>query len=171
METGIGIANANSYVSRVDADSYHSLYNNTDWTGLDADKEQALILATRALDLLYGPRFLSFKRITNVSPLLFPRMFFYDNNQHWVTETTIPQCIKDAVCEIALMHMNGVDIFPLPNTDSNIKSNKIEIGPIKISNDYSSNQGVTETFSSFRKIDLILWTVLKQKLNRINFVL
>ena len=39
VETGAIVANANSYVSIADCDSYHTLMGNATWTGTDAVKE------------------------------------------------------------------------------------------------------------------------------------
>lgn len=169
VETGHGISDANSYVSLIEADTYHSLYNNTDWAGTDEEKEQALILATRSLDLLYGPKYLSFKRVNSVSPLLFPRMVFYDNNQVLVDDYVIPKCIKDATCQIALMYLQGIDIFPLANTDNTIKQNSIKIGDIQVSNTYNGMRGQTELYSSFGTVDYIVFPVLRKRKTTINF--
>ena len=170
VEDGTGIANANSYISVTDADAYHALFDNTDWSGETADKEQALILATKSLDLLYGPRFLSYKRHTN-NVLQFPRYVFYDNNMQVVDTYTIPFCVKDAVCEIALLVQQGVDIYPLPNLNNNVKLERTKIGDLEIEKQYTGTMGNTESFASFRKIDLQLWPVLKKdKQSNISFV-
>ena len=163
LETGVGIADANSYVSLEEANAYHSLYNNLDWAASDEELEQSLILATRSIDLLYGSKYNSYKRVDSISPLLFPRYSFYDNNFQLVSQTTIPKCLKNAVCQLALMQLLGEDILPLANTDSNIKLGRIKIGEIEIENEYQTNKGIGETYPGFNQIDLLLEPILKKK--------
>ena len=163
LETCVGTPNANSYVSLEEADSYHTLYNNLDWAGTDSELEQALILATQSVDLLYGPKYLSWKKIESLGPLLFPRLWFYDNNYQIVTQNQIPTALKNAVCEIALLSLTGVDIFPQANTDANVKMGRVKVGDIEIENQYVGSKGEVESFANFRKIDLILQPLLKTK--------
>jgi hypothetical protein len=174
LETGGGTPNANSYCSLDEANDYHTLYNNLDWAGTDAELEQALILATQSVDLLYGPKYLSWKKIESLGPLLFPRLWFYDNNYQIVTQDMIPQALKNAVCEIALLQLSGLDIFPQANTDGNVKLGKVKVGDIEIENQYvgkrSSDGSEVETFAGFRKIDLILQPLLKTKQSKVFIV-
>lgn len=163
VETGIGIADANSYVSLEEANAYHALYNNLDWAATDEELEQALILATRSIDLLYGPKYISYKRVDSISPLLFPRYSFYDNNFQLIGQTTIPKCLKQAVCQLALMQLLGEDILPLASADGNIKMGRIKIGEIEIENEYQSNKKIAETYPGFNQIDLLLEPILKRK--------
>jgi hypothetical protein len=163
VETGIGIADANSYVSLEEANSYHALYNNLDWAATDSELEQALILATRSVDLLYGPKFISYKRVDSISPLLFPRYSFYDNNFQLISQTTIPKCLKNATCQLALMQLLGEDILPIESADSNIKMGRIKIGDIEIENEYQSNKKISETYTGFNQVELLLQPILKTK--------
>ena len=162
VENGTGIADANSYITLEEANAYHILYNNLDWAGSDEELEQALILGTRSVDLLYGPKFMSYKRLS-ISPLLFPRYSFYDNNFQLIDQTTIPKCLKYAVCQLALMQLLGEDILPVQSADSNIKLGRIKIGEIEIENEYQSNKKISETFPGFNQIDLLLQPILKKK--------
>lgn len=163
VETGVGTPNANSYLSVAEANSYHSLYGNVDWDATTTDKENALIVATQAIDLLYGEQYLSWKKIESIGPLLFPRLWFYDNNYQIVTENQIPEALKRATAEIALMNLMGTDVFPQANTAGNITTSKVKVGEIEIDNAYRGKQGEVESFSGFRKIDLILSPLLKKK--------
>lgn len=162
-ETGQDIPDANSYVTLEEAAAYHTLYNNLDWSGNDVDLEQALILATESVDLLYGEKYLSWKHIDSITPLLFPRLWFYDNNFQIITDHMIPLCLKKAVCEVALMYYTGQDIFPTENTDGHVKIGRVKVGDIEIENQYQSSRGNVESFSGFRKIDLLLRPILKTK--------
>jgi hypothetical protein len=162
VETGEKLADANSYVSLAEADTYHTNYGNLDWPGADSaeDKKQALILATQSVDSLYGPRYLSFVYPESPQALLFPRAYFYDNNGRIVPENTIPVCLKNAVCELALLHMNGVDIFPVPASTKFIKSESVKAGSVEIAHEYFKAQE-TATYESFDKVEVFLYPILK----------
>lgn len=150
----------NTYVTLADADAYHTIYANADWTGNTDDeaRKQALILATQSVDLLYGAKYLSIIA-SETQSLLFPRSAFTDNNGRYVT--SIPTALKNAVCEIALLNLNGTNIFPIANTANNVKSETLQVGGVSISTqNYRANE--SETFEGFRKVDILLRAVLKQ---------
>jgi hypothetical protein len=165
VEDGTGVTNSNSYVSLVDADAYHLLYDNTNWAGDNTLKETALILATQAVDLLYGDRYQSLKYDSG-SNLLWPRYPFVDTygNLH---QNSIPQVLKNAVCEIALMHLNGDDIVPLYNTDSSLSENTVIIGELEFVSKYRSAIE-SETYSGYHKIELFLKPILMSKTKTIS---
>lgn len=155
VEDGTLVTNSNSYLTVAEADAYHTLYGNLDWAGDDSIKEQALILATQSIDSLYYEKFLSCQ-ISIDQSLEFPRFLA------GITNELIPTCLKHATAEVALMQLNGVDIFPTPNTDNNLKSKTIEIsgGPKKALEWVKTPQ--SESYVGFNKIDLLLKRVLKK---------
>lgn len=162
QETGLKPLGANSYVTHTDADAYHAIQGNDVWIATtDTDLiKQCLILATQAVDLLYGARYQSCIYPDSTQALLFPRMWFMDANARIVKENTIPKCLKDAVCEVALMQLNGDDIFPLASTSNLVKLKKIKAGDIASDIEYfKAAEG--ESFAGFRKVDIILRPILK----------
>jgi hypothetical protein len=162
VETGLKPTGANTYLSLADADSYHSNLGNTDWPDATGDelKKQALILATQSVDLLYGSRYMSSIYPDSNQVLLFPRMWFIDANARINLEHTIPACLKNAVAEIALMQLNEVDIFPQASITSLVKTKSVKAGDIATATEYfKGTEG--ESFSGFRKIDIILRPILK----------
>lgn len=160
VETGANIANSNSYVSVSDADAYHLLFNQTDWSGLDTDKENALINATLSIELLYGQQYLSLPQFSTQS-LLFPRFTFVINRRQIIQSGTIPTQLKRAVCEVALMYLNGLDVYPIPNNANAIKSNSVKIGELDIANTYGKFPKA-ERFAGFNKIDILLAPLLRK---------
>lgn len=160
VESGVGIANSNSYVSLTDADDYHTLYSQLEWAGDDTTKENALIVATRVLDALYGDKFLSYK-VVNSTDLLWPRYPFYDNNG-LMQSAVIPKAIKDATCELALKYLLGEDVYVSANNEINLSENTIKIEDLEITNKYRS-QVSSEIFTGFNKIEMFLKSVLKPK--------
>ena len=166
VETGANVTNANSYTSVADADAYHLLYANTDWAGDNDTKEQALVMACRSVDLLYGPYYNS-APLEGVQSLLWPRYAFYDKYAKSRAQSTIPVELKQAQAEIALMYMNGVNIFPMANTQSDVAEESVQIGDIKTQTKYRKPTE-QERFESFRKIDLILTPILKLTSNSVS---
>ena len=162
LEDGTKPIGANTYVSLADAETYHTNYGNVDWTGNADDelKKQALVLASQAVDLLYGAKYMSGILPDSTQALLFPRMWFTDNDSRIVKENNIPLCLKNAVCEIALLQMAGENIFPLASTGNLVKTSKVKVGDIETSTEYFK-AAENETYSGFRKVDIILRPILK----------
>lgn len=96
LDTTIGGASADSYVSLVEADAYFaSRFGSDSWTSLsDADQEKALRQATREVD---RSRFIGSKW-SSEQALQFPRVDTYSDDE----TAEIPSLVKQATCEQAL---------------------------------------------------------------------
>lgn len=161
IETGTNVTNADSYVSVSYADAYHTLFGNTLWSSkTNPEKEMALIHGTRSIELLYGQKYLSIP-LYRVQSLLFPRFTFVINGSQVVDAGVIPKQLKDAVCEAALLYTSGANVYPTPNNGMKVKANKVKIGDIEISEEYSKSPEA-EAFENFNKIDVILSPILKK---------
>lgn len=132
IETGAGLSNANSYVSVADATVYHVARGNADWTGDDSDGSlsEALLLAWESLHLLYGPNFKGALLPTVKQSGLFPRLPFSDNNGRLILQGQIPTCVINAQCEIALLYVQGTDIFPIKNETQNVSEQSAKLGDL-----------------------------------------
>ena len=103
-EDGTGNADANSYASRTDGNAYHEGHVAASvWTSAtDAQKEAALVMATRALDALF--RFGGWKA-TGTQALQWPRSECPDvehaGGEEYLAEDAVPACVRDATCELA----------------------------------------------------------------------
>src|SRR5512136_2371555 len=103
-EDGTGLSNSNSYASRADGNSYHEGHvAASDWTAAtDAQKEAALVMATRAIDALF--RFTGWKR-TAEQALQWPRSECRDversAGEEFLADDAVPACVRDATCELA----------------------------------------------------------------------
>jgi hypothetical protein len=162
IETGSKVAGANSYVDVTFADTYHTTFGNADWTGADnSSKEQALIIACQSLELLYGPKYIS-TQLPGTQVLLWPRYPFYDRNGNVRLSAAIPVELKNAQAELALMSLLGSAMFPEGNVALVVDSESVKVGDIATSTTYSKTAKVdVATYEGFRKIDLLLWTLLK----------
>jgi hypothetical protein len=104
-EDGTGRADANSYANAADGDAYHDghLYAAT-WTAASAaNKEKALVFATRLIDSQY--QFNGFKA-NSAQALQWPREDCHDADADgWaggtLSETAVPKAVADATCELA----------------------------------------------------------------------
>ena len=101
-ETGAGLSYANCYAHRDDAVIYHRahLYASAWDLAIDADKEKALVMATRLIDAqwLFGG-----VRTHAEQALQWPRQGCPDRDAETglVEEDVLPQNLTDATCEMA----------------------------------------------------------------------
>lgn len=123
-ETGEGIVGANSYANLTDALSYaESHVDGQAWIDA-ANKERALVMATRILD--YAMEWKG-SRVAAGQALAWPRDGFeldgllYDSNP-------IPRGLVEATCELARILVANGDVTK-PNDKDDVKS--FTIGPIK----------------------------------------
>jgi hypothetical protein len=101
-EDGTGKVDANSYASAADGDAYFDghLYA-TVWTGaLLANKEKALVFATRLIDANYQ---FGGMKTSATQALLWPRVGCADPDAEdgLVESDVIPKNLRDATCEMA----------------------------------------------------------------------
>lgn len=104
VEDGTGKVDSESFVSVIDADIYWSKHNSpSEWTSAtEASKESALRYATLYLDdnvSWYS------NRLTDTQALEWPRDAFTTPSGREIAKGTIPQKVKDAVCELALQNI------------------------------------------------------------------
>jgi hypothetical protein len=104
VEDGTGLSTANSYISVADADAYFEARSNSTWDGaIDDSKEAALLYATLWVDRRYvWPGFI----VISTQALSWPRGWAYDYEGRVIDSSTVPQAVKDAVCEAALEHLS-----------------------------------------------------------------
>lgn len=123
IETGAIIAGADSYVDVTDCDTYHAARGNAAWTGTDAVKEAALRKAVAYLDGHYRNR-LKGVMVDPVNQLLaWPRYDVVIDGIN-IASDTIPQKLKDAQCELALIALTA-DLAP--NVSAGIKREKVDV--------------------------------------------
>jgi len=123
VETGAIVAGAESYVSAADATTYHTNRGNATWTGTDAVKEAALLKAAAYLNGHYCKRFKGAKYLPLEQSMQWPRVDVLVDG-YLIATTTIPQRIKDAQCELALIAL-GADLAP--NISAGIKREKVDV--------------------------------------------
>lgn len=100
IDSTVGGANANSYSSIADADSYHETHlYASDWEDADTDdKCRALQMATRLLDQRFEWNGVA---VGSTQALLWPRVAATYPNGHPIPSDIVPTAVKHATAELA----------------------------------------------------------------------
>ena len=153
VEDGTGLSNADSYLSVADADTYHTAHGNpAAWSSAsDADKEEALRLATQYIDVVYGRRF-SGTKLAATQALRWPRNGVYDDEGQLLDNDSIPVRVEQATAELALRQL-GADLLPDEAEPGDIKKEKVKVGSIVEETEYVGGKSQTARFS---KVELLL---------------
>jgi hypothetical protein len=133
---------ADSYVAVTDADAYFAARGETAWTGVDSVKEVALRRGTSYLDNQYRGRWVGINSY-QTQRLSWPRVDglrgYYrgytqqllDLNGWPIPIDQVPQQIKDATCELALLYVKGGVLEPQLIRGNAIKSTSVQVDVIK----------------------------------------
>lgn len=153
-EDGTGLVDATSLVSVASADTYFADVGNASWAALAlADKEIALVKATRYMEKRFGTRYKG-SRATAPQALAFPRIGLSDDRGDLVLG--VPGPIGYACCEYALASLTHPLVPPVvyPVVDgqsvaSGTISRKLEkVGPITEETYYATGGANASTVSS-----------------------
>lgn len=144
VEDGSGKANAESYASVSEADTYHGNRGNTAWDdATTAQKEQALRKASDYLVAVYREKWqgirvsrtqaLDWPRkgvITEdyYEPVSGPRPSLWPDLAYEVPEDSVPPEVKNATMMLALKALSA-DL--IPDIDSSAKVKREKVGPIE----------------------------------------
>lgn len=133
LDTTIGGASTDSYVTLAEAATYHTNFNNTAWAALsDLQKEAALREAARFVD---GYNYTGTKA-TLAQARQWPRIDAAQDGFPLASDI-IPQLVKDAQCEAALRQSASAlqpDVAPGMVTEETV-------GPITVKYSDNSNNG------------------------------
>lgn len=153
VEDGAGRADAESFASVAEADTYHAARGQGDaWDAAD-DKEVALRLATDYLEQAFRGRWLSF-RTTAAQRLSWPRAWVtlpdapygYGSWAAFVPNNVVPLEVKQACMELALRTLSGPLAPDLTRTTVMEK-----VGPIEVQYNRSA-----PAFTQLRSIEMLL---------------
>lgn len=112
----------NCYISRADAVTYFTeLIHGGDFLSADdADKDKALITATKMLDRQEWVG----SKTSPTQELDWPRTGVSDPEGNAVASDSVPQFILDATCELALALLQDLTVQTNADTSANIRSLK-----------------------------------------------
>lgn len=130
VEDGTNVANANSYISLVDAVAYFNNRNDQSFNAATPDQQAgALVRAAQGMDYWLNGRW--YGRRTNQSQSLdWPRTGVVDSDCYPVASKFIPQKLKFAQCEVAKIELKTPFIQNSVSKDDAVQSESV--GPISI---------------------------------------
>ncbi len=158
VEDGTVVANAESYLSVADANTYWTAHGApATWTGTEAVKETALRMATQYLDAVYGGRWLG-ERYDEDQVLDWPRERV-EVDGVWLDETPLPRQLREACAELAHRHLTeSGGLLPDVSTKRDIASESVGVGPISKSTSYVGSKPEYAKFSMVeRLLSRLLW--------------
>lgn len=152
VENGTGLADAESFISVADANTYHSNRGNAAWASLtDTVKEQCLRRATDYLEQVYRLRWIGYRH-TEAQSLSFPRDevprrdFTYLNQFSFYPNDVVPSEVKNACAELALK-ANTETLAP----DLERVTKREKVGVLEV--EYDTN---SQPYKKYRIIDNML---------------
>ena len=156
VENGTGMANAESYISVAEADTYHSNIGNAAWAALTTTvKEQLLRKATNYMVQTYRQSWAGI-RINDTQSLDFPRYLVpkYDNGAmfSYYDDKSVPKEVKDGCAEFALRANAGA---LAPDLERLTKREKI--GSLEV--EYDTTRGLP--YTQYRAMDNLLYPLMK----------
>ena len=109
IDATVGGIAANSYVTLAESQAYFAArLSSATWDAyVDSQQEAALLQAAERLD---QEGYLG-ERVTWTQTMKFPRYGIVDEDSRWVDSSTIPQRIKNAQCELALLLLADPSMF------------------------------------------------------------
>ncbi|RLE28258.1 MAG: hypothetical protein DRJ65_00075 [Acidobacteria bacterium] len=137
VETGAGVAGANSYLSVADADTYHTDRANSGWTGADAVKQAALIEATDYLEAHY--QWSTGYKTSDDQGLSWPRSGAIDRHGWAIDSDEVPQEVKGATAYLALQGLSAALGGPLGREQKKVKVASVEV-------EYTDTAAATTTY-------------------------
>lgn len=161
LEDGSQVVNSNSYISAADATTYISNYNPSGldvWPTDQPSQEAALLIAAQALEIIYAERYIS-ERLFGLQNMLWPRYTFWDRNNKLVQMNTIPKELGYAQAELAILSLQGVDLFPNMIDEGYVIEDFTKVDSIETRKRYKTKRD----YIQFPKVDLVLRAILKPK--------
>lgn len=119
VEDGTGKTNSNSYISAADFETYATDRGVT-------VSGNSVVLLIQAMDYIEQQPFKGVKG-SNEQSLQWPRYDVYIDS-YYVSSTTIPQLLKDALCEVAL----GIDAGNNPLSSVERSTKREKVGDIEV---------------------------------------
>ena len=149
VETGTGLATANSYLTENAASIYHNLYGNAAWAAATMPaKEIALLKATQYLDGKYSLLWKGSKK-TAAQALDWPRYSVADRSGFVYSSEALPTELKNATAEAALVALTE-NLQPAVAAGSNVTFKDIKVGEIQIKKAFGG--GSTSTYKTYTQI-------------------
>jgi hypothetical protein len=163
VETGVGLANANSYLSVVDFKAYHDDRGNV-WSNYGTPEiEQALVIAADYVDRRYPYR--GTRRSGRDQALEWPRISATDADGNAIDSGSIPNEVEWASADLAFTQLTE-SLFQTVSFDESggqVIEVTDEVGSVRSTRKYSDEGGGTPAaWRTFPSSDSLLWRLSSQ---------
>jgi hypothetical protein len=142
VEDGTGKTDADSYISRADADTYVAKYIKSDNAGrvaweasTDDEKDDALRQAAQYLDQTYQTKWQGVRTHTDQA-LDWPRTGVVDCDDETIDSDAIPVDLKNAQAEMATRGTVEELFADVDSPVGDIKRRKEKVGPLEVDTEY-----------------------------------
>lgn len=152
IDVTAGSSTAVAYGSAAEADAYFTARGITTWTGTDAAKEAALINGCDYLERRYRGKWEG-RKATDDQSLAWPRSWLSDVDGYPVDATTVPEQVKRANFEAALLDLTGTDLEPVVKLGGAIKRKRLKAGSAEVETEYA---GTADARDKITAIDGLL---------------
>ncbi|MCW2309719.1 DnaT-like ssDNA-binding protein [Rhodobium gokarnense] len=152
-------ATAVAYGSAAEADAYFTARAITTWTGTDAAKEAALIRGCDYLEGKYRGRWEGLAT-TEAQSLSWPRGYICDVDGYSIDADTVPNKVKYANFEAALLILTGADLEPALERGGAPIMERVKAGPVETETEYSAGAPARSVFT---KIEGLLVGLVKNQ--------
>jgi hypothetical protein len=154
VETGSGLATANSYATLAESTAYFDARSKPSaWVAATwQQKEQSLRIATAYLDSVYGSQWVGIRQ-SSAQALDWPRSDAYDMAGE-IIDLTVPQRLKSACAEIAARYLADPAQL-MPDTEAGqdgVASETVAVGPISISSSYEGSKKTAPIFHTVYRL-------------------
>ena len=155
IEDGSIVANADSYVSEADTDTYNTSYvGSTDWsTATTADKEIALRQATQYLDTVYFNKWRG-ERVSSNQALQWPRVYAEYDDGICISDSEIPVPLKKAAMELAIKatQQTASLLVDVDGANQQIKAKTEKVGPLTKAVEYVGSASTQKKFTIVERL-------------------
>lgn len=160
VETGAGLADAESYISAADADTYFALRSVSAWAALTGEqKEAALRKATDYMEQAYADLWKG-ERTTTTQALSWPRRCVEIRTDEWLAQDIVPAAVSRACAELAV-RASSSDLSP----DLGAQVQSETVGPISTTYATGARQQ-----TKYQAIDGMLSSLIGGSANTIKLV-
>lgn len=154
VETGSGLATANSYATLAESTTYFDARSKPSaWVVATwQQKEQSLRIATAYLDSVYGSQWVGIRQ-SSAQALDWPRSDAYDMAGE-IIDLAVPQRLKSACAEIAARYLADPAQL-MPDTEAGqdgVASETVSVGPISISSSYEGSKKTAPIFHTVYRL-------------------
>ncbi len=147
IEVIAGSATAVAYDTAANADAYFTARGITAWTGDESAKEQALIRGADYLERRYRGRWVGVKA-TSTQALAWPRGYISDIDGYAIDATTVPEQVKRANFEAALLVLTGTNLEPVLSRGNSVKKKKVKAAVVETDTEYVAGAPARDVITS-----------------------